>query len=85
MDDFMYNVFIAMLARTTCSEFDCEQCRSFYDSEECPCDKSQREEQIELAKTLYEEISSGERKNFHDIDFNLEELLDVIMDVVKEK
>ena len=85
MNDFMYDVFMGIIARTTCNEFDCEDCRKYYGYDECPCDHTERGEQVELAKTLFEEISNEERKNLHSIDYNIEELLDIIMDAVKEK
>jgi len=52
-------VFIGVLARTICGGTDCEQCHEIFDTDECPCDLTNHDDQKELAETLLRQMKNA--------------------------
>jgi len=79
------DVFISILARTTCQGMDCDDCKKYYNCDDCPSGEVDTQDQIDLARKLYEHMKEGKfytlgKLPWDDRQWSFEDILEVIND-----
>ena len=81
---YIEEAFKAIIAHNLCAGNDCENCREYFNVEECPSERVATEDQQDLARTLWEKVQ--EKKNY-DLgplnELSEDDILSIIEDIVK--
>ncbi len=72
------NLLKMTLARATCDDFDCENCKELFNTTECPCEDFDYDTRMSFVKALVNRLNLGPADLGDLEDMKVEDLLKVI-------
>ena len=72
------NLLKMTLARATCDDMGCDDCKELFNTTECPCEEFDRDTRVNFAKSLLEKLNIGPVDLGDLEDMKVDDLLKVI-------
>lgn len=72
------NLLKMTLARATCDDMGCDDCKELFNTTECPCEEFDRDTRVNFAKSLLDKLNIGPVDLGELEDMKVDDLLKVI-------